>query len=173
MRVLEQDERISGEYCSEGNIIYLNDDGELHRLDGPALIDAGTGYEAWFNNGKFHRDGGPARKCVEGTLEWWENGGIHKDDGPAVITPMGHKLWAIHGVWLREADEGKIRCMSPQIMLLLERDPEAITGITYSTLEMQEYAISVRPDLIGKIRNLHPDLKTKCSHELELAGVDL
>jgi hypothetical protein len=39
--------------------------------------------------------------------------------------------------------------------------------------EMQEYAISVRPDLISKIPELHPELEAKYNHEVELSRVGL
>lgn len=39
--------------------------------------------------------------------------------------------------------------------------------------EMQEYIIQIRPDLIGRIRNLKPSIRRKYQHEDELAGVDL
>ena len=37
----------------------------------------------------------------------------------------------------------------------------------------QEFVLQQRSDLVGKIKDLFPDLKAKYSHELELAGVDL
>jgi hypothetical protein len=40
-------------------------------------------------------------------------------------------------------------------------------------LMVQRYVLKKRPDLIGKIQNLHPTLKAKCQHEVELSRVDL
>ena len=41
------------------------------------------------------------------------------------------------------------------------------------TKDMQEYICQNRPDLITQIPDLHPDLKAKYYHEVELAGVDV
>ena len=47
--------------------------GELHRLDGPAVIYA-NGTEEWYQNGELHRDDGPAVINADGTEEWFKNG---------------------------------------------------------------------------------------------------
>jgi hypothetical protein len=57
--------------------------GELHNLDGPAIINGN--YKYWYINGKKHREDGPAiiRKDLEDNtlkLEWWLNGKKHRDD---------------------------------------------------------------------------------------------
>jgi hypothetical protein len=39
--------------------------------------------------------------------------------------------------------------------------------------EIQEYIIKKRPDLIGEIWDLNPELAKKHSHEKELGNVDL
>ena len=44
---------------SNGTLIWCNDKGKLHRLDGPAYIDADGGQEWWFNDNR-HRLDGPA-----------------------------------------------------------------------------------------------------------------
>ena len=54
---------------------YYNDKMQLHREDGPAVIDA-DGYQAWWINGKRHREDGPAIIHADGTQEWYLN---HKD----------------------------------------------------------------------------------------------
>lgn len=43
----------------DGDIFHLNDDNNLHRLDGPA-IEFKSGAEWWMQLGKLHRDNGPA-----------------------------------------------------------------------------------------------------------------
>ena len=45
----------------------------LHRLDGPAAIEAGFS-ECWFKNGVRHREGGPAVTLATGETEWWIEG---------------------------------------------------------------------------------------------------
>ncbi len=74
----------------------LGDDGELHRLDGPAIIDRcyRTGRDTrheWYSNGKLHREDGPAlvefdaEGCV--AMEtWYRNGQKHRVGAPAHIS---------------------------------------------------------------------------------------
>ena len=47
-------------------------DGNLHRLDGPA-IERANGTRVWFVNGKLHRLDGPAIERVDDHNEWWVN----------------------------------------------------------------------------------------------------
>ncbi len=85
------------EYYSNGNVKikhYKNDNGKLHRIDGPAIIEyymnGNMKYKAYCLNGTIHRDNGP---CV---IDYYENGNIlseqylkngmlHREDGPAII----------------------------------------------------------------------------------------
>jgi len=56
-----------------GNIRYYNKEGQLHRLNGPA-IECPTGrIEYWINN-KLHRLDGPAVIWSDGSVEYWING---------------------------------------------------------------------------------------------------
>ena len=65
---------------------HRNEKGQLHRLDGPAIIyDNGTTH--WFKNNKKHRDGDlPAVENTSGKTYWYKNGKRHRDGGPAVIS---------------------------------------------------------------------------------------
>ncbi len=45
----------------------------LHRLDGPAAIEAGFS-ECWFKDGVRHRSDGPAVTYKTGEKEWWVEG---------------------------------------------------------------------------------------------------
>lgn len=47
--------------------------GQLHRLDGPAVIKA-NGDKMWFFEDKLHRLDGPAVELRDGTKEWWKHG---------------------------------------------------------------------------------------------------
>ena len=62
---IETDER--------GTRRYYNSAGQLHRLDGPAVVYAG-GANAWYQNGLRHRTDGPAVECADGTKRWYING---------------------------------------------------------------------------------------------------
>ena len=59
---------------------YYNAAGQLHRLDGPAVI-----YQY-------------------GHMLWYQNGQRHRIDGPAAVFASGFKAWYINGVELTEDD---------------------------------------------------------------------
>ena len=68
---------------SRGDVEYRNEQGQLHREDGPAVVFNG-GSVAYWRNGKLHREGAPA--IVTGSSEaWYHNGKRHREDGPAYI----------------------------------------------------------------------------------------
>lgn len=69
-----------------------DDEGRLHREDGPAYISA-TGAEAWLQHGQYHREDGPALIRDDGHQEWWKHGKRHRDDGPAVTREDGQQQW--------------------------------------------------------------------------------
>ena len=81
---------------SEGNKRWYNEQGELHREDGPA-VEYLNGTKEWYLNGKLHREDGPAFEWADGTKEWWLNGLLHREDGPAVEWKDGYKSW-----WLND-----------------------------------------------------------------------
>lgn len=76
-------------------------EGERHREDGPAAVHA-DGDEIWYRHGQIHRDGGPAVRRGDGQLEWWQDGQIHRLDGPAVIEANSTEKWVIRGLLHRE-----------------------------------------------------------------------
>lgn len=72
------------------------EDGELHRLDGPAVIYPDGG-ESWYRKGYFHRLDGPAVTYTNGELRWYRWGELHRIDGPANIGPYWQD-WIIGGI---------------------------------------------------------------------------
>lgn len=50
-------------------IEYYNDQGQLHREDGPAIEH--EQYKSWWVNGKRHREDGPAIIWNDGAEFWW------------------------------------------------------------------------------------------------------
>jgi len=52
---------------------WYNERGELHRLDGPAII-WNDGNKYYYQNGKRHRLDGPAVIHADGREEYWEYG---------------------------------------------------------------------------------------------------
>ena len=52
-------------------------------------------------NGKWHREDGPAIKCNDGSESWWIHGQLHKEDGPAIVDGSGYKAWWKNGKQIR------------------------------------------------------------------------
>jgi len=78
-------------------VIWVNESGELHRVEGPAILYF-NGAKEWWVDGKKHRIDGPAVERPNGYKEWWLNGTPHKLDGPSCISPTGFKMWHIRGI---------------------------------------------------------------------------
>lgn len=79
-------------YDVEQNSHFIEDGVHHFQIDEDNFI-----IEAWFKNGQFHREGGPAIQNSDGTLEWWFDGMEHRDDGPAIESPNGQKAWFFEG----------------------------------------------------------------------------
>ena len=71
--VLAEELTLRREVDKYGTILYYNENDEVHRVNGPAVI--------WFN----------------GTEGWYQNDKKHRLDGPAVIWDDGAKSWYING----------------------------------------------------------------------------
>ena len=68
-----------------GNVIWRNADGKIHRADGPAREYA-NGAKFWYSNGIIQRIDGPAIVHADGrNQEWKWNGKLHRLNGPAVV----------------------------------------------------------------------------------------
>lgn len=106
---------------------WKNSQDKLHRLSGPAIINA-QGDKFWFQNGISHREDGPAVEFNDGGYEYHLNGKHHRIGGPsieyntrsrgfifitvdipntkgskkALFCGMGKSIWAIHGKFHRE-----------------------------------------------------------------------
>ena len=52
---------------------------------------------AYFLNGKWRREDGPAIEFADGDKHWYLNGQYHRTDGPAIETFNGTKAW-----WLND-----------------------------------------------------------------------
>ena len=55
-----------------GNHRYINEQGQIHREDGPAVIYT-DGTKFWYINNKLHREDGPAYEGPDGSKEWYIN----------------------------------------------------------------------------------------------------
>ena len=80
-----------------GNKKWINANGDLHRLDGPA-IESVYGDKYWYKNGALHRLDGPAAEYFDGTKSWFQNGRLHRLDGPAREYLDGPKEWWRYGI---------------------------------------------------------------------------
>ena len=80
---------------ADGTKMWWQND-QRHRTDGPA-IEWATGGKEWWQNGRRHRTDGPAVERASGTKEWWQNGRLHRTDGPAIEWADGTKMWWLHG----------------------------------------------------------------------------
>jgi hypothetical protein len=139
-----------------GTEIYLNDKNEVHRFDGPAVVNP-TGTKEWWVNGERHRLDGPAEERSNGYKAWWING--------KELTVVE---WLNHGWRII-----RFRCSDEDKWQLLKANPEQIAYMDTSTRTMKEYVIKFRPDLIAKIPNLSKEMKARHHHEIELSKVDL
>lgn len=94
---------------SEGNQIWLDLNGNKHRLDGPAVVTP-EGRLEWWSHGKRFREGGePNVVTSEGIQEWWGEDGFHRvDDLPARIYPDGTQEWWSDGKRHREGDQPSV-----------------------------------------------------------------
>ena len=59
-------------------------------------VDA-NGTQEWHVNGQLHRLDGAAVIWADGTQAWWVNGQLHRLDGPAVISAAGDQEWLVNG----------------------------------------------------------------------------
>ena len=56
-------------YFSSGTKYWLNQNDQLHRLDGPA-VEYSSGYKAWYQDDQLHRLDGPAVEYSNGDKIW-------------------------------------------------------------------------------------------------------
>jgi hypothetical protein len=78
-----------------GNKYWYNNQGQLHRDNGPAIESKWE--KSWMINGNYHRDNGPACELFGGDKYWYNNGKLHREDGPACEYASGGKQWYING----------------------------------------------------------------------------
>jgi len=54
----------------------------------------------WYKDDQLHREDGPAVVQVYGKEEWYQHGERHREDGPAVVTDWGSSEWWYRGVYV-------------------------------------------------------------------------
>ena len=58
----------------------------------------GTVDKIWKNeNGQVHREDGPAYEYADGARKWCKNGKFHREDGPAVVWESGSYSYYLNG----------------------------------------------------------------------------
>lgn len=56
------------------------------------------GTKRWLNDqGQYHREDGPAVEYYSGSNHWYQNDKLHREDGPAVEYSDGIKIWYYRG----------------------------------------------------------------------------
>jgi hypothetical protein len=63
--------------------------------NGMVIDDYGSQY--WYQNGQKHRLDGPACVYTDGSEYWYQNNLLHRLDGPADIQPDGSQCWFLYG----------------------------------------------------------------------------
>jgi hypothetical protein len=68
---------------TEGVKRWYNEQGEVHREDGPA-VEYPNGQKNWYRHNQIHREDGPAIEYPNGDESWYQNSVRHREDGPAL-----------------------------------------------------------------------------------------
>ena len=76
----------------DGVIEWRDEEGELHRVGGPARVFP-SGREEWFRLGCLHRSDGPAVIHANGSVKYYVDGVRHREDGPACVYVNGTEKW--------------------------------------------------------------------------------
>lgn len=71
--------------------------------------------------GKLHREDGPAIEYEDGFKQWHIHGMHHSVDGPATICPDGKTVWVVRGVRLDQNEEKFCKTMEEFLEWELER----------------------------------------------------
>lgn len=80
-----------------GDVRWKNEDGLLHREDGPAFSTL-NGYKSWHINGKLHREDGPAIEYSDGCKNWYLNGeGFTLQGFLSVTTDYDSNIVSVNG----------------------------------------------------------------------------
>jgi hypothetical protein len=87
----------------QGNKIWCNANGKIHRDNGFVAVERANGDKLWFVNGLLHRDNGlPASELATGSKFWYVNGKSHRlGTLPAIEYSDGFKQWYIYDKYYR------------------------------------------------------------------------
>ena len=82
---------------------YISSDHNFHSND-TVIIEGINGSKKWYQNGQLHRLDGPAREWYDGSKFWYQNGKLHRLDGPAVERIDGTQEYWISGCKYTESE---------------------------------------------------------------------
>lgn len=87
-------------------INFFDEEGRLHREDGPA-VTIENGIKMWFIHGVLHREDGPAIEAIhldDGYNAWYLNGKVSRNEaeGPALEYKNGRKMYCKDNMLHRE-----------------------------------------------------------------------
>jgi hypothetical protein len=78
------------------------------------IVEDFDGNKFWFLNGEVHRLDGPAIEYADGTKSWYLKGAWHRLDGPASEYADGSKFWFLNGEIMSEEAHFKRTASSKQ-----------------------------------------------------------
>ena len=90
------------------------------------------GSKSWCQNGKLHREDGPAYEHADGSKSWYLNDKRHREDGPAYEHANGDKFWFLNGKLLTEEQFNK-KMKKP-----CENKVVEIDGVKYKLTVMED-----------------------------------
>ncbi len=95
-----QGSKKSGVFKFPDGSVEIYQNGKRHREDGPAIL-AADGSSYWYQDDLLHREDGPAIEEADGDRGWYKQGKLHREDGPAMIIG-GKERYFIDGeeIWV-------------------------------------------------------------------------
>ena len=108
----------------DNGTMYWNQNGKLHREDGPA-VERVDGTKYWYLNDKLNREDGPAIELADGSKLWHLNGKRHREDGPAMEWANGNKQWFLND---KEYTEEEFKMKMNPVKELTVADIERLLG---------------------------------------------
>jgi hypothetical protein len=138
------------EIDSNGNKYWYNEQGYLHREDGPAIERVDKSKE-WWINGKLYRDDGPTIESYDGNKYWIINDELHRLDGPAMEFADGFKRWWVNGLQFTEKNFNEILTFDSSNGIYVKN---SIIFIKYNDLELilSNYQILINSKIINDIK---------------------
>ena len=67
----------------------------MNKIVDKPFLSEDTTRTRWYENGKLHREDGPAVEWSDGGKEWYFEGNRHRTDGPAVEYSDGTKAYYV------------------------------------------------------------------------------